>query len=104
TEWSPEFPVWAKKGIRLITDRYPHGIPRTLVELVYVTSVHHATGPSAACNIQPRPTGQLLVGATRQFDSVDPAVEPWLLSKMFRIPCDSFPAVKKMNATGPCLG
>ncbi|CCP01583.1 FAD dependent oxidoreductase [Erwinia amylovora Ea644] len=98
TELSPELPLVPKKGHLLITDRYPHGITRTLVELGYVTSVHHATGPSAACNIQPRPTGQLLIGATRQFDSVDHAVEPWMLSKMVRRACEYVPAVKKMNA------
>lgn len=97
TELLPELPLVPKKGHLLITDRYPHGITRTLVELGYVTSAHHATGPSAACNIQPRPTGQLFVGATRQFDSVDPAVEAWMLSKMVRRACEYVPGLKEMN-------
>ncbi|ADP09734.1 Putative oxidoreductase [Erwinia sp. Ejp617] len=98
SELLAELPLVPKKGHLLITDRYPHGITRTLVELGYVTRAHHATGPSAACNIQPRPTGQLLVGSTRQFDSVDPAVEPWMLSKMVRRACEYVPALKDMNA------
>lgn len=84
SELCPDIPLIAKKGHLAITDRYSHSIRHTLVELGYVTSAHNATGPSVACNIQPRPTGQLFIGATRQFDSLDPAVEPWMLGRLLR--------------------
>ena len=80
TELCPELPVEPKKGHLLITDRYPGRISHTLVELGYVTSAHNATGPSTAANIQPRPTGQLFIGASRQFGTLDPEVEPWMLA------------------------
>ena len=60
-ELCPELPIEPKKGHLLITDRYPGSVTHTLVELGYVTSAHNATGPSTACNIQPRPTGQLFI-------------------------------------------
>ncbi|EAA3799257.1 hypothetical protein DOQ73_23675 [Salmonella enterica subsp. enterica] len=62
-ELCPELPIEPKKGHLLITDRYPGRIHHTLVELGYVTSAHNASGPSTAANIQPRPTGQLFIGA-----------------------------------------
>lgn len=70
-ELCPGLPI-APKGHLLITDRYPGKVQRTLVELGYVTSAHNASGPSVACNIQPRPTGQLFIGASRQFGTTDP--------------------------------
>ncbi|MBU3059827.1 FAD-dependent oxidoreductase, partial [Pseudomonas indica] len=58
TELCPELPIVPKKGHLLVTDRYPGRVSHTLVELGYVTSAHNSAGPSVACNIQPRPTGQ----------------------------------------------
>ena len=72
TELCPELPIEPKKGHLLITDRYPGTVTHTLVELGYVTSAHNAQGPSVACNIQPRPTGQLFIGSSRQFGTRDP--------------------------------
>lgn len=94
----PELPIVPKKGHLLITDRYPGKVRHTLVELGYVTSAHNATGPSAACNIQPRPTGQLFIGASRQFDSVDPAVEGWMLAKMLGRALHYMPGLGDLNA------
>lgn len=97
-ELCPELPIKAKKGHLLITDRYPARVSHTLVELGYVTSAHNASGPSVAANIQPRPTGQLLIGASRQFDSEDPEVEPWMLAKMLRRAIDYMPGLAGLNA------
>lgn len=93
----PELPIEPKKGHLLITDRYPATITHTLVELGYVTSAHNATGPSTACNIQPRPTGQLFIGATRQFGTTDPEVEGWILAKMLRRAVDYMPGLAQLN-------
>ena len=97
-ELCPELPLQAKKGHLLITDRYPGRVNHTLVELGYVTSAHNASGPSVAANIQPRPTGQLLIGASRQFDSEAPEVEPWMLGKMLRRAVDYMPGLAGLNA------
>ena len=97
TELCPELPIVAKKGHLAITDRYPAQITHTLVELGYVTSAHNATGPSTACNIQPRPTGQLFIGASRQFGSTDPEVDGWMLSKMLKRAAEYVPGLSNLN-------
>lgn len=80
----PELPLRPKKGHLVITDRYPGTVRHQLVELGYVTSAHHSEGDSVAFNVQPRPTGQLLIGSSRQFDTVDPRVEPAMLARMLQ--------------------
>lgn len=97
TELCPELPVEPKKGHLLITDRYPGRISHTLVELGYVTSAHNVSGPSTAANIQPRPTGQLFIGASRQFNTTDPEVEPWMLAKMLQRAVDYLPGLAELN-------
>jgi glycine/D-amino acid oxidase-like deaminating enzyme len=96
-ELCPELPIEPKKGHLLITDRYPRTVTHTLVELGYVTSAHNATGPSTACNIQPRPTGQLFIGASRQFGTTDPQVEGWMLAKMLKRAAEYMPGLARLN-------
>ncbi|WP_027924783.1 FAD-binding oxidoreductase [Pseudomonas sp. URMO17WK12:I12] len=93
----PELPIEPKKGHLLITDRYPATVTHTLVELGYVTSAHNAKGPSVACNIQPRPTGQLFIGASRQFGTTDPQVEGWMLAKMLKRAAGYMPGLAQLN-------
>lgn len=96
-ELCPELPLVAKKGHLAITDRYDHSIRHTLVELGYITSAHNASGASVACNIQPRPTGQLFIGATRQFDSTAPETEAWMLGRLLRRVRHFVPALGEFN-------
>lgn len=97
TQFCPELPIRPKKGHIAITDRYPGTIHHQLVELGYIKSSHHSTGPSVAFNIQPRPTGQLMMGSSRQFDTTDPAVEPAMLARMLRRIVDFLPGMADMN-------
>src|SRR6185295_12838189 len=70
--WSPQLTagldVKKRKGHLVITDRYPNFLRHQLVELGYLKSAHSVTADSVAFNIQPRKTGQLLIGSSRQFD------------------------------------
>jgi glycine/D-amino acid oxidase-like deaminating enzyme len=93
----PDLPLQAKKGHLLITDRYPIQIAHTLVELGYVTSAHKGNGPSVAFNVQQRPTGQLFIGSSRQFDNEDPAIDAAMLGRMLRRAMDFLPALGQMN-------
>ena len=97
THFCPELPIRPKKGHIAITDRYPGFIKHQLVELGYIKSSHHSTGPSVAFNIQPRPTGQLMMGSSRQFDSTDPAVEPAMLARMLHRIVDFLPGMADLN-------
>jgi glycine/D-amino acid oxidase-like deaminating enzyme len=94
----PGLPMRPKKGHLLITDRYPGTVQHQLVELGYITSAHHSEGPSVAFNVQPRPTGQLLIGSSRQFDTVDRSVEPAMLARMLQRALAYMPGIAELNA------
>ncbi len=98
TELVPGLPLRAKKGHLVITDRYPGAITHQLVELGYISSAHHSEGPSVAFNVQPRPTGQLLIGSSRQFDTLDRSVEPEMLAQMLQRAMGYLPGVAHLNA------
>ncbi len=94
----PELPIRPKKGHIVVTDRYPGLISHQLVELGYIKSAHAADGDSVAFNLQPRPTGQLLIGSSRQFDVTDKAVEPAILARMLAHAANFVPALAGLNA------
>jgi D-hydroxyproline dehydrogenase subunit beta len=94
----PGLPMQAKKGHLLITDRYPGTIRHQILELGYIKSAHNTSGTSVAFNVQPRPTGQILIGSSRQFDSLDPAVEPEILARMLRRAAEYLPELPTLNA------
>ena len=97
TQFCPELPIRPKKGHIAITDRYPGTIQHQLVELGYIKSSHHSIGPSVAFNLQPRPTGQLMIGSSRQFDTTDPKVEPDMLARMLRRAVDYLPGLDDLT-------
>ena len=74
--------VHPRKGHLAITDRYPGVLHHQLVELGYLKSAHSLTEDSVAFNVQPRRTGQLLIGSSRQYGELSAAVEPRMLGKM----------------------
>ncbi len=90
-------PLQPKKGHLLITDRYPGLIRHQLLELGYIKSAHQAAGTSVAFNAQPRPTGQLLIGSSRQFDTTDPAVDMSVLAQMLRRAARYLPGLPALN-------
>ena len=81
---TPGIHVKPRKGHLVITDRYAGLVRHQLVELGYLKSAHSLTSDSVAFNIQPRKTGQLLIGSSRQHDVEDTEVEPAILSRMLK--------------------
>ncbi|HZP04178.1 MAG TPA: FAD-dependent oxidoreductase [Terracidiphilus sp.] len=98
TALMPELPVRKRKGHLVITDRYPGFVQHQLVELGYLKSAHSTTGDSVAFNLQPRPTGQLLIGSSRQFDAEDSGVDRKILSAMLDRAALYMPALHGLNA------
>ncbi|MBN3758144.1 FAD-binding oxidoreductase [Paraburkholderia sp. Tr-20389] len=90
-------PLQPKKGHLLITDRYPGFVRHQLLELGYIKSAHHATGTSVAFNAQPRPTGQLLIGSSRQFDTTDSSVDMPVLARMLQRAARYLPELPALN-------
>lgn len=78
----PQLPIRKRKGHLVITDRYPGFVRHQLVELGYLKSAHAITTDSVAFNIQPRKTGQVLIGSSRQYNSEDAAVDHQMVSAM----------------------
>jgi glycine/D-amino acid oxidase-like deaminating enzyme len=94
----PELPLRHKKGHLLITDRYPQFIRHQLVELGYIKSAHASNGDSVAFNLQPRPTGQIFIGSSRQFDVTDKEIDTHILAKMLSRASSYVPHLQQLKA------
>ena len=101
--WAPELtpglPVRKRKGHLVITDRYPGYVHHQIVELGYLKSAHSTSQDSVAFNIQPRQTGQMLIGSSRQFDAEGAEVDPQILSRMLARAMEYLPTLGKLSAT-----
>ena len=95
---APELPIRARKGHLVITDRHAPSVQHQLVELGYLNSVHGSTDDSVAFNVQPRPTGQLLIGSSRQFGHDDRDIHWPLLRRMLDRAVAFLPALRHVNA------
>ncbi len=113
----PALPIQRRKGHLAITDRYPGFVRHQLVELGYLKSAHTLTEDSVAFNIQPRQTGQLLIGSSRQYGSTGPEIEPEMLRRMLDRAIEYMPSLDNLSSlrtwTGfraatpdklPCIG
>lgn len=81
---TPGLAIKKRKGHLVITDRYPGFVRHQLVELGYLKSAHSTTGDSVAFNVQPRKTGQILIGSSRQYDVEDKRVDNPILLRMLK--------------------
>ncbi len=79
---APSVSMQQRKGQLLLTVPSPGLLRHQIVELGYLRSAHQLTGESIAFNIQPRLTGEILIGSSRQSGTLDPAVDPLLLHRM----------------------
>ena len=90
--------VKKRKGHLVITDRYPGFVRHQLVELGYLKSAHSLTADSVAFNIQPRGTGQLLIGSSRQYNVDDSSVDTSILSRMLARAIKYLPGLGKLSS------
>jgi glycine/D-amino acid oxidase-like deaminating enzyme len=90
-------PVKKRKGHLAITDRYPGFVHHQLVELGYLKSAHSITTDSVAFNVQPRQTGQILIGSSRQYGNDDSAVNQAILGGMLERAALYMPAINSLN-------
>jgi glycine/D-amino acid oxidase-like deaminating enzyme len=106
--WSPELtpglPVRKRKGHLVITDRYPGFVRHQIVELGYLKSAHSVSKDSVAFNIQPRRTGQMLIGSSRQFDAEGTEVDHGILTRMLARAVEYLPSLAKLSATRTWTG
>lgn len=90
-------PVRPRKGHLAITDRYPGFARHQIIELGYLQSAHGESNESVAFNVQPRPTGQLLIGSSRQYGIDDSAIDEAMLSHMLQRAFEYMPDLKACN-------
>ncbi|MBN6149720.1 FAD-dependent oxidoreductase [Xanthomonas sp. AmX2] len=97
-ELLPELPLRPRKGQLVITDRYPGLVGHQLLELGYADSAHGSDGSSVAFNVQPRPTGQILIGSSREFDCSDRSVSMPMLQRMLERAFAFVPGLRQLQA------
>jgi glycine/D-amino acid oxidase-like deaminating enzyme len=95
---TPGLPIIPRKGHLVITDRHPPLCTSQLVELGYLRSAHSMDGASTAFNVQPRPTGQLLIGSSRELVGRDPGINRSLLHAMVQRAIGFLPALARCVA------
>src|SRR5262249_18279675 len=97
---TPGLSIEPRKGHLVITDRYPGFCRHQLVELGYLKSAHVLTagGSSVAFNVQPRATGQFLIGSSREFVGWDSAPNPEILERMIRRGVEFMPGLSGLSA------
>jgi len=94
---TPGLAIKKRKGHLAITDRYPGFVRHQLVELGYLKSAHSTTGDSVAFNVQPRKTGQVLIGSSRQYDVEDKEVNNAILLRMLQRAQEYMPDLAQMS-------
>lgn len=96
---SPQLSIKARKGHLVISERAPNFVRHQLVELGYLKSAHSSDTDSVAFNVQPRATGQVLVGSSRQFDAHGTDVDFDILRRMTSRAFRYMPALGNLAAT-----
>jgi glycine/D-amino acid oxidase-like deaminating enzyme len=87
-----------RKGHLVITDRYPNFLRHQVVELGYLKSAHSLTGDSVAFNVQPRKTGQILIGSSRQYGAQNSTVDESILARMLQRAFEYMPDLNSLSA------
>jgi D-hydroxyproline dehydrogenase subunit beta len=95
---TPAIGIKKRKGHLVITDRYPGFLRHQLVELGYLKSAHSVARDSVAFNVQPRRTGQILIGSSRQYGAEHKEVDQIMLSNMIRRAEEYMPGLGSMSA------
>jgi glycine/D-amino acid oxidase-like deaminating enzyme len=113
----PEIAIRSRRGHLVITDRYPGWLLHQVVETGYATSAHGHALEAVACNVQPRPSGQMLVGSSREYNQSQRQASRSLLARMLQRCFRFLPDLQHLHAlrvwTGfrpatsdglPCIG
>jgi glycine/D-amino acid oxidase-like deaminating enzyme len=96
-ELTPELPIMPRKGHLAITDRAPGFVRHQLVELGYLTSAHVMSSQSVAFNVQPRPTGQALIGSSRELVGWDGSTNRDVLREMLDRAVAFMPTLERLS-------
>lgn len=101
---TPGLPIEPRKGHLIITDRYPGFVHHQLVELGYLKSAHEMSQESVAFNAQPRATGQILLGSSRQFVGWNAEIDRSLIAKMVNRAIQYLPGIVSLSGIRVWIG
>lgn len=96
-ELMPELEIRKRKGHLAITDRYLGFVRHQLVELGYLKSAHSVSTDSVAFNVQPRRTGQILIGSSRQYGAEHREIDADMLARMLRRAQSYMPSLAQLS-------
>lgn len=100
----PSLPLEPKKGHLAITDSYPGLIGRQLIEIGYGSGTREDKGTTVAFNAQPRSTGQILIGSSRQFVGEDRSLDRQALGLMLQRACEFLPVLSQLEVIRTWVG
>jgi glycine/D-amino acid oxidase-like deaminating enzyme len=103
-ELTPGLDIKKRKGHLVITDRYPGFLRHQLVEIGYLKSAYSIRTDSVAFNVQPRRTGQILIGSSRQYGADHSDVDNTILTQMLQRAQDYMPGLGQMSAVRTWTG
>lgn len=92
----PGLIVRPKRGHLAITERATGFLRHQLVELSYVQSAHGSATTSVAFNAQPRRTGQVLIGSSRELDVDESGTDAALLARMLARAIEYLPGLAEL--------
>ena len=101
---TPGLAVVPRKGHLVITERHPGFCRHQIVELGYLTSAHVMTTESVAFNVQPRLTGQVLIGSSRELVGWDASINRRIVGKMIERACAFMPSLANLTAVRTWTG
>jgi glycine/D-amino acid oxidase-like deaminating enzyme len=101
---TPGLEIKKRKGHLVITDRYPGFVRHQLVELGYLKSAHSVSSDSVAFNVQPRRTGQVLIGSSRQYGAEHKEVDHGILVQMLQRAQEYMPDLGRMSTVRTWTG
>jgi glycine/D-amino acid oxidase-like deaminating enzyme len=93
----PELPIVPRKGYLAITDRYPGFVRHQLVELGYLASANAMNAASVAFNVQPRTTGEVIVGSSRELVGWDASIDGRMVARMVARAAEYIPSLAAMQ-------
>lgn len=96
-ELLPELPMRLRKGHLVITERYPGLVRHQLVQMHYIDTAHGEID-DVAFNVQPRPTGQILIGSSREYGSNTTEVSLPVVRRMLHCAFAFVPGLRRLNA------
>jgi glycine/D-amino acid oxidase-like deaminating enzyme len=105
TSLVPDLPLQRRKGQLVLTAPAPNFLRHQIVELGYLKSAHQLHSDSVAFNVQPRASGEVLIGSSRQSsDTADPTLDPALLVRMLQHAYTFMPALAHLTQTRTWAG